>query len=281
MDPWHSQDRHPVRLEWGLHGARSLTSYAVSRGSPVIAVVVDVLSFTTSVSVALDLGIGVHPYRWRDDSARAFADTHGAVLARPRSATHSGGGFSLSPASFRAAAQAATHRPPAVVLPSPNGSTITAELATAGATVVAGSLRNRVALAAWLVGRLESTGPGAVVVPAGERWPDGSLRPAVEDLWGAGAVAAAVLDRLEHRAGPLLVSPEARAAVVAFDAVRGEIGAALAACASGRELEEQGWADDVAIAAELDSSRVVPVLHDGLFERASLPDERPEGSRDA
>lgn len=269
MDPWHSQDRHPVRLEWGLHGAHALTSYAVSRGSPVIAVVVDVLSFTTSVSVALDLGIGVHPYRWRGNSARSFADAHGAVLARPRSATRSGGDFSLSPASFRAAAQAATHRPRAVVLPSPNGSTITAELATAGATVVAASLRNRMAVAAWLVGGLESTGPRAVIVlvPAGERWPDGSLRPAVEDLWGAGAVAAALLDRLGHRAGPLLVSPEARAAVGAFDAVRGEIGAALAACASGRELEEQGWADDVAIAAELDSSDAVPVLHHGLFGR--------------
>jgi 2-phosphosulfolactate phosphatase len=40
---------------------------------------------------------------------------------------------------------------------------------------------------------------------------------------------------------------------------------ALAACASGRELVEQGWPDDVAVAAELDTSRAVPVLVDGAF----------------
>jgi 2-phosphosulfolactate phosphatase len=48
--PWHSQDRHVVRLEWGLTGARSVVSYAAERGSAVVAVVVDVLCFTTCVS---------------------------------------------------------------------------------------------------------------------------------------------------------------------------------------------------------------------------------------
>ena len=54
MQSWHSQDRHVVRLEWGPTGAESLTTYAVAAGSPVCAVVVDVLSFTTCVSVAVD-----------------------------------------------------------------------------------------------------------------------------------------------------------------------------------------------------------------------------------
>jgi 2-phosphosulfolactate phosphatase len=36
-------------------------------------------------------------------------------------------------------------------------------------------------------------------------------------------------------------------------------------CSSGRELIEQGFAEDVAIAAELDSSTAVPVLRDGAF----------------
>ena len=148
------------------------------------------------------------------------------------------------------------------MLPSPNGSTTSAVLAGAGADVVAASLRNRAAVAGWLVDWLESSRrlarsasqPAVVVVPAGERWPDGSLRPAVEDLWGAGAVVAALAGRLEHRAGPLLLSPEAEAAGAAWLAVEDRIGEALHACASGRELVEQGWPDDVAVAAELDAS---------------------------
>ena len=107
-----------------------------------------------------------------------------------------------------------------------------------------------------------------VVVPAGERWPDGSLRPAVEDLWGAGAVIASLVGRLEHQAGPLLLSPEATAAMSAWQAVEGDVGAALSMTASGRELVEQGWPDDVAIAAELDSVDGRPVLRDGAYRPA-------------
>ena len=83
--PWHSQDRHVVRLEWGPTGAEALTRYAVASGAAVIAVVIDVLSFTTCVSVAADAGITVHPFRWKDDSAAAHAERLGATLAVPRS----------------------------------------------------------------------------------------------------------------------------------------------------------------------------------------------------
>lgn len=265
MHPWHSQDRHVVRLDWGPAAAEALTAYAVAAGSPVCAVVVDVLSFTTCVSVAVDAGTRVHPYRWKDESARAFADSLGATLAQTRSATRTSGAVSLSPASIRAAGH--LHH---LVLPSPNGSTTSALLAGAGAVVLAASLRNRSAVAAWLVDWLESTSragtqPAVVVVPAGERWPDGSLRPAVEDLWGAGAVVTALAAALEHRAGPLLLSPEAEAALAAWLAVEGRVAAALHECASGRELVEQGWPSDVVIAGELDASFVVPVLVDGAF----------------
>jgi 2-phosphosulfolactate phosphatase len=267
MKPWHSQDRHVVRLDWGPIAAEALTRYAVAAGSPVCAVVVDVLSFTTCVSVAVDAGTRVHPYRWQDDSAPAFAKALGATLAESRSATRVDGGLSLSPGSIRAAGAIGD-----LVLPSPNGSTISAVLAEAGAEVVAASLRNRSAVGHWLVDWLESSRgsaaqPALVVVPAGERWPDGSLRPAVEDLWGAGAVVAALTSRLEHRGGPLLLSPEAEAAGAAWIAVENRIGEALHACASGRELVEHGWPDDVACAAELDASDVVPVLTDGAYTR--------------
>lgn len=265
MHPWHSQDQHVVRLDWGPTAGEALTTYAVAAGSPVCAVVVDVLSFTTCVSVAADAGTRVHPYPWKDDSARVFADERGATLAVPRSTSRADGGVSLSPTSIRAAGPLRD-----LVLPSPNGSTIAALLAGAGAQVVAASLRNRPAVAAWLVDWLDSTvgsatPPAVVVVPAGERWADGSLRPAVEDLWGAGAVVAALAGRLEHRAGPLLLSPEAEAAGTAWLAVEDRLDEALTGCASGRELVEQGWPDDVAVAGELDTSEVVPVLVDGAF----------------
>jgi 2-phosphosulfolactate phosphatase len=94
------------------------------------------------------------------------------------------------------------------------------------------------------------------VVAAGERRPDGSLRPALEDLVGAGAVLHALGGR---------PSPEARAAVAAFLAAAADLPATLAGCASGRELAARGQAADLRLAAEHDVSRVVPRLRDGAF----------------
>jgi 2-phosphosulfolactate phosphatase len=279
--PWHSQDGHVVRLEWGPTGAEALTRYAVQSGAGVTAVVIDVLSFTTCVSVAADAGITVHPYRWNDDSAGAHAERLGATLAMARSQAratasgdpaHSRAPISLSPKSIRDASGVTD-----LVLPSPNGSTISQLLADAGADVIAASLRNRTAVAAWIVRQMVAARgrhPAVILVPAGERWPDDSLRPAIEDLWGAGAVIAAIVQRLEHQAGPLLLSPEAGAAMAAWLFVEGGGGdvdavrTALSRTASGRELIDRGWPDDVSIAAELDTSTAVPRLREGAFRPA-------------
>jgi 2-phosphosulfolactate phosphatase len=262
--PWHSQDRHVVRLEWGLTGARSVVSYAAERGSAVVAVVVDVLCFTTCVSVAADLGRVVHPYPWEDRGGAAqLAARVGGTVAVSRDVAAREGGISLAPKTIREAGVVGP-----IVLPSPNGSTIIAALDEPGVTVVAAALRNRAAVGAWLARWLRSAAgaaPAVVLVPAGELWPDGSLRPAVEDLWGAGGVAAALAEQLEHQAGPLLLSPESRVALDAWQGVRDRVAESLSSCASGRELVEQGYPDDVAIAAELDSSAFVPVLSDGAL----------------
>jgi 2-phosphosulfolactate phosphatase len=168
------------------------------------------------------------------------------------------GQVSLSPASMCAASPT-----PRLVLPSPNGSTISALLAGQGVTVVGASLRNRRAVARWV----QRPGAGrrrVAVIPAGERWPDGSLRPAIEDLWGAGAVIGALIE--DGRTG---LSPEARAAAAAFDPVADDLGRALHGCVSGVELGALGFGEDVDVAAELDRSGAVPVLVDGAF----VPDE--------
>jgi 2-phosphosulfolactate phosphatase len=232
-----------LALEWGPTGAASL-----SAGCDV-AVVVDVLTFSTTVSVAADRGVAVLPYRWADASAGDAALAAGATLAVPRVAA-APGEVSLSPATFHAANGRSR-----VVLPSPNGSTICAVLTGLGLEVVVGSLRNRLAIAAFLRER----GGRVLLVPAGERWQDGSLRPAIEDLWGAGGVAAALLD-----ADPgIAASEETLAAAAAYRLVEGRIWPALAACPSGQELHELGYASDVTIAAEVDASPSVPRLVDG------------------
>ncbi|MEO7236311.1 MAG: 2-phosphosulfolactate phosphatase [Lapillicoccus sp.] len=231
-----------VILEWGPTGAAALAPRVG------VAVVVDVLSFSTTVTVAADLGVEVVPHRWADDSAAAVAEQRGAALAVARHAAVPGQ-VSLSPATFRTATGLTR-----VVLPSPNGSTICALLAEAGVEVVVASLRNRRAVARAVEGR------EVLLVPAGERWPDGSLRPAVEDLWGAGAVAAA-LDDL----GAAHLSDETQAAAAAYRLVEPRLAEALHACASGLELDGRGYASDVAIAAELDSSHAVPRLVDGVL----------------
>lgn len=246
-----------VRLEWGPAGAAA----TVVPGD--VAVVVDVLSFTTTLSVAIDRGATVYPYRWRDRTALDYARSRRATLAVGRFEAARSDGLAqvtLSPVSIRAAS--GLHR---LVLPSPNGSAICFGLADSGATVVGACLRNRTAVAAWVRDRLDDgTAPAVTLVAAGERWPDGSLRPAVEDLWGAGAVVAALADL-----GVGGLSPEAAAAAAAFRDVRGALPTALDACTGGQELAAASYADDVTVAAELDTTGCVPVLTDDRFADAT------------
>jgi 2-phosphosulfolactate phosphatase len=218
---------------------------ALDPSSDVI-VIVDVLSFSTCVDIAVGRGASVLPYPWRDASADRFAAEQLAILAQPRrSAT---AGFSLSPASLRSI-PASTR----LVLPSPNGATLSR--ATGTTPTIAGCLRN-----ARAVARLARASGGRVsVIAAGERWPDGSLRPAIEDWLGAGAIIA-------HLGGAR--SPEAELACRAFQAAEHQLPWYLGQCGSGRELIERGYADDVALAAEVDVSDCAPLLHQGAYTRA-------------
>jgi 2-phosphosulfolactate phosphatase len=267
----HAQQQFAVRMDWGLRGAREISQDAD------FAVICDVLSFTTTVSVAVDQGAEVYPYPWRDESAEAFARQHGAVLAVGRAEAAAADGatrqawgrrplVSLSPTSVRA-----TTGLDRIVLPSPNGSALSAALASAGCTIVAACLRNRAAVAAWLANQTATTRPAPVIamIAAGERWPDGTLRPAVEDLWGAGAVIAALASL-----GVTGLSPEAHAAAAAWRLIELAPAAPLAACASGVELTDAGFGEDVTIGAELDASSCVPLLSGGRFADAGKAPDR-------
>lgn len=243
--PAHSQHDHRVRLDWGRPARSRSPALRTWRSF-------DVLSFTTAVSVAVDQGITVLPCRCDDEGAAAYAEERDAALALNRlDARSRPDAVSLSPASLQSARGLER-----LVLPSPNGSTICAVLAETGVEVVAACLRNARAVGDWLRPQVEA-GRVVAVVPAGERWPDGSLRPAAEDFWGAGAV----LDPLDAS----WLSPEARLARDAYSGITERPLDHLLACASGLELVAKGFADDVAIAGRLHASEGVPVLTGGAF----------------
>jgi len=251
------QSGFSVRFEWGENGLTALLA------STDVLVIVDVLSFSTAVEVAVSRGAAVLPFPIRDaGAAAAFAERENAILAvgrqqvptrrcAPRGASCAPP-FSLSPVSL-------LRLPPhaRLVLPSPNGSALSRIAAQASRTVFAGCLRNASAVAAAAT---DAAGAGirtVGVIAAGERWPDGSLRPAIEDLIGAGAILSAL--------DPSARSPEADLAAVAFDYARTNLAGFLETCASGRELRDLGFTDDVRLAAELDVSSTAPVLRAGAF----------------
>jgi 2-phosphosulfolactate phosphatase len=236
------QQEFDIRCEWGAHGIAVLAPI-----SDVI-IIIDVLSFSTSVDVAVTQGAMVFPYRWRDDTALAYATSVGATLADPGRHPNR---YSLSPASLTAIPSGTR-----IVLPSPNGSTLT--LAAKPTPVLAGCLRNAGAVAA--VAR--KYGRKIAVIPAGERWKDdGSLRPAFEDLIGAGAI-------ISHLNGQR--SPEALVALAAFRTVESELDHVLRQCSSGKELLEQGFATDVMLAAQLNISACAPLLVNHAYRRVEV-----------
>jgi 2-phosphosulfolactate phosphatase len=227
--------------EWGLHGIEVL------RERVSVLIIVDVLSFSTAVAVAVARGASVIPFPLEDrKAARQAAAAAGAVLAEPRSTTDAG--YSLSPSSL-ASIPSGTK----LLLPSPNGSRLS--LADAAVPVFTGCLRNAKAVAA---AALAVAGEGPIgIIPAGEQWPDGSLRPAVEDLLGAGAI----LDALG-----LPLSPEARVACDAFRSAVPDLTVILRACVSGQELIGRGFGEDVEFAAALNVSTIAPILHGGAYQ---------------
>lgn len=247
-----AQEQAGVRFEWGMEGAAAVSSEAAA------LVVVDVLSFSTATTIAVARGTVVLPHPWPSSEVEEYARRHGAACAVRRRQVDDEHPWSLSPTHLMTA-------PPVdrLVLPSPNGSAIAA--AAVADVVLVGSLRNASAVGGWLqrngYGTVERP---AVIVAAGERWPSGALRPALEDLLGAGAVIATF-------GGHHGLSPEARAARASWEAAAGDPAGTLKACSSGLELTAAGYESDVLLAADSDAETVVPVLAEGAFRPAEAP----------
>jgi 2-phosphosulfolactate phosphatase len=210
-DP-HSQSSYQVRFDWGVEGADTVASDAD------VIVIVDVLSFCTTVDVAVA----------------------------------GGGSVELS---------AAEGEPGADGTSGSDGARIAAALADHSAIVIAGSLRNATAVAQWILAHQDETGNrlAIAVIAAGDRRDHGT-RVAVEDLLGAGAIIDALA-----AIGLDACSPEAAVASAAFAGLRRATRHLVTASASGRELAERGFADDIRLAAQTDVSTTVPVLREFAF----------------
>lgn len=235
------QSDFDIRFGWGLTALEHLAPISD------VVIIVDVLSFSTSVEIAAQRGAVIFPYWGHGPDAAAFARSNGAELA---SFDRTGGGFSLAPASLQT-----IPRGTRLVLPSPNGANLS--LGTGQIPTLAGCLRNCAAVAA-AAGQF---GRKIAVLGAGERWwEERTLRPAFEDLFGAGAV-------ISHLSGRR--SPEAFGAESVFQAGRHQAYALLSDSASGKELVARDLAADVELAAMVNISSCVPLLQSGAYSNVS------------
>ena len=231
---YYDQRDYDIRCEWGAEGLAELLP------SSRAIVIVDVLSFSTCVDIAVGNGAMVYPYRCKDRTAVDFARARNAHMANFNRDIE-GGGYSLAPSSL-------VNIPPgtSLVLPSPNGSTLS--LSTGNVPTFAGCLRNASALA----NKVQQYGTGISIIPAGERWKEQqTLRPAIEDLIGAGAIIHALKGSR---------SPETESAAAVFSKLKGKLESILKESSSGRELIGRGFERDVQLAAVLDVSNSVPML---------------------
>lgn len=138
--------------------------------------------------------------------------------------------------------------------------------------VIAGSLRNRAAVAEWVLARQGDKGDRftVAVVAAGGMRDDAAPRFAVEDFLGAGAIIDALAD-----AGIDYCSPEAAVASAAFSGLRNATGHLIGSSGSGQELSRAGRRAEIDEAISIDASAAVQLLG---AENGSAENSGPENS---
>jgi 2-phosphosulfolactate phosphatase len=235
------QLNHPARLYWGARGAR----WAAATGC--ITVIVDVISFSTTVVAAVEVGIAIAPAR-DESEAQRLAIEHRGVRSYPRRDVPGLGRYSLSPSTFRNGNDASV-----VAVHSPNGARCVRN-AEAAPCVMIGALTNASATGRKAAEIASASRRSIAVVACGELWPHETTdepRFAIEDLLGAGAIL---------RALELELSPEAMCAAAAFEGVRSKVNTVLSESGSGQELLQLGYSSDVDYASRYDTSTTIPTL---------------------
>jgi 2-phosphosulfolactate phosphatase len=236
---FYDQSDYNIKCEWGIKGAQAL--FEVTE----VFIIADILSFSTCVDICVNNGAEVYPYLYNDKSAAEFADSKGAELAVSRKTISAAEKYSLSPNSLKNIPKGKK-----LVLPSPNGSAIS--LALKNKPVICGCLRNAKAAAEYAMSKYKNIS----FIPACEKWEDGSMRFAVEDIIGTGAIISFLKGNL---------SPESRIALAFYDSVKDNLVSELKNCTSGKELIDRGYEIDIEIASEMNVSKSVPVLIEKRF----------------
>jgi 2-phosphosulfolactate phosphatase len=238
-----SQSPYVCRVEWGRRGARE----AAERGD--IIIIVDVLSFSSTVVSALHFGAVIYPYPPYADG-KGYAEKLNAEYILGRAEAAKAGKPTLSPVSFNE-----EHSNKRYVLSSLNGAFCT-WIASEVPALLIGSLLNASSVASAATQLRLLSNANITVIPCGEQWGSGreeedTLRPAIEDYLGAGAI-------LSYLDGEK--SPEAEVCIGAFLQVKPKVEELIWNCGSGRELRERGFEADVKHCSHLNIYQTVPIL---------------------
>ena len=244
MENVYSQSGFECRMEWGVRGVEE----ASARGD--IIVIIDVLSFSSAVTTAVHHGVIIYPFS-RVGDIEAFGKAVDAEVLLGRKEARELGRPSLSAPSFRDE----SNRGKRFFLSSLNGATCTKASQKVPALLI-GCILNASAVARVANQLQKEKKANVTVIACGERWHGDDeehreLRPAIEDYLGAGAI----LSKLDGTK-----SPEARLCVTAFQNSKNELPELVWECASGRELREMAFEEDVSYPSQLDLLEDVPVL---------------------
>lgn len=243
MENIFNQSPYQCRMDWGERG----TIEASNRGD--IIVIVDILSFSTTITGAVHHGAIVYPFSKVGD-IEDFGKLVNAEVCLGRVESQAVGLPSLSATSFNE-----SHKGKRFVLSSRNGATCV-KASKQDTHILVGSFLNISSVASVANKIQKETNLNITVIACGERWRSTNdesreLRPSIEDYLGAGAI----LEKLEGSK-----SPEAKVCIGAFQNSKSNLSELINDSSSGRELIDMGYREDVTFSAQIDLYEDAPIL---------------------
>lgn len=251
MENYFDQSPFQCRVDWGPKG----TVEAASRND--IIIIVDILSFSSTVTTALHQGAIIYPFSMEGD-INAFGLSVGAEVLFGRIEGKRLNRPSLSPTSFKD-----YYTDKKFVLSSANGATCT-KISGKVPAILIGCFLNISAVASVANKIQKTTNANITVIACGERWSNAKenedkLRPCIEDYLGAGAI----LNLLEGTK-----SPESKVCIKTFKSSEKELEELILESGSGRELIGKGFSEDIKHSLRLDIFQEVPFLVQDDIEKS-------------